>query len=80
VKKDWLKEIDRTRELLKQKAREQWSLPEKRKIKQRGEQEVDFFRIWYPLCVLERMERYWSKYRWMPPSWQRILKDLARKW
>ena len=64
--------------LLKEREREKWSNIETQKINERGEQDADFYRIWYKLCWLDRLLKWVEKYEYFTNSQKRILKEYKR--
>jgi len=70
-----LKEINEVETELKRRVRELWTAVERKKIKERGEEDADFYQIWYKLCKLETITSWVNNYGYLTRSQKHILKE-----
>lgn len=70
--------IDRVEKRLRDRIRQSWSNAEREEIRERGELEADFYRIWYKLCKLDSMRRWVKNYGKLTRSYRRILKEYDK--
>ncbi len=79
-KKKLEQRIDEVENQLKDTERARWSLVETKKIKERGEQPADFFRIIYKLQMLERMQKFLRTNGYLVKSFMSMLNRPKENW
>ena len=80
-KKEQLKnKINGVEEQLKDIERSRWSSAEAEKIKERGEELADFFRIIYKLQVIHKMRGFLEKHGYLVRSFVAMLNRPKENW
>lgn len=65
---------------LKDTERARWSPAEREKIKERGEEPADFFRIIYKLQMLDKMRKFLEKHGYLVKSFMVMLNHSKEHW
>lgn len=80
-KKEKLKnKINTVEEILKENERARWSTAETEKIKERGEELADFFRIIYKLQMIHKMRVFLNKHGYLVRSFVTMLNRPKENW
>lgn len=80
-KKEQLKQkIDNVEKKLKDIERTRWSSAEYEKIKERGEELADFFRIIYKLQMLDKMRKFLERHGYLVRSFITMLNHPKEHW
>jgi len=80
-KKEQLKQkIDSVEKKLKDIERTRWSSAESEKIKERGEELADFFRIIYKLQMLDKMRKFLERHGYLVRSFVTMLNHPKEHW
>ena len=72
--------INAVEEQLKDSERARWSPVEHKKIKERGEEPADFFRIIYKLQMLDKMRKFLKGNRYLVKSFIVMLNHPKENW
>ena len=79
MKKDkilqWIDSVERG---LKIKTRQSWVFVERLEIQKRGEEDADFYKIWFKLCKLERIRYLVKKMGMLTRSQRKFLKEYEK--
>lgn len=80
-KKEQLRQkIENVEKRLKDGERARWSPIERKKIKERGEELADFFRIIYKLQMLDKMRKFLEKHGYLVRSFITMLNRPKEHW